>query len=483
MKKNLLFYGSIFLFFIVLLNSCNKYEIFEKERLDPELIELQKQFYLKQTEFFKNGIKVSYNYRQSMERTIDWSNAVKKNDKTFVPVVLKLPQQIRNKDGSQFFNKKVWLEISNLNDTINYVMYTLIPDSNKNISKFSGQILVEDYFIGNVGITYIKDGNLDKDKIKSKVIIGNKTNKSRNVGNKALIRFQVCETVVLGWHCVDGLNGSSDAPICGFRTETVCDIIDLPDMPEIPGGGGENSGGGSTGSGNNSNLNNKIPAIVDTSLLDSIDLKDLNIGFNEMEESCIYKKMLELFPSTAKFKIDLDDDYKLNYNKNDTLVTGTKGSFQHAEYLAHEVFHAFQDLAAYDSFKFGKTTYTDPTTQLTVVEYSPGYINVEFERMVFQDIAKYYQHPIFWRDIVGKNYYISNNSVEIIEKYRDFISVLANKKDEPQYFQSREFEQLYFNQLSLWKNNTTLSYNKSEIATDLKPMALKLIFNSGIDCN
>lgn len=196
--------------------------------------------------FARSGVSPNYNFRQSLVRKLNWAESITKDSLLYVPLRMILQDGMLMSDGSNSLPNKAWLVISkdDRSDDYSYTMMTLFPDSTSNSRQFSGTILREDYFLGNVRYSlYQKNNRIQK--------LTRNTSGSISGQQRAVGEF-ICSWVKVGTVCVGDVNEGDAPDICGDRYELNCtmDNEESDGPPTDFWGGYEDGDGGGSSSGN-----------------------------------------------------------------------------------------------------------------------------------------------------------------------------------------------------------------------------------------
>lgn len=266
----------LFGFLFILISSCQKLD-YDRDN-SVATIEKAKNAFNKKVLFHRNARQSqSGNYRQSLARTVVWTNAYTRNDTVYVPVLLNLDKNVINEKGGKNLDVNVWLQISPTENDYEFTMYSLFREGIQRKNLFSGKLIIEEYFGRSTSFAKVLDGKLlphfTLDRKRSDI----KIKKSLKSSKCEIVRTRVC---------IDA--GAIQGPNCYFIEEEICTEIILPDLPPLPGMvGGPISGGGVNNGGNQQEV--ELPPFVDTSKTpDSLYIL-LEIGFKTMADYCAYK--------------------------------------------------------------------------------------------------------------------------------------------------------------------------------------------------
>lgn len=466
-KKSTLF---LFLIFHILFISCNKLEIIESPE-NSEISLFKNQFYKDSRKYKK--LDINRNFRQSLERIILWENYHKSGDTVYVPMKLKYPEEINTPNGSLYFENQTWLCISNKDENYDYTMYTLIQDSTIQSKRFSGTLLIEDFFKGGVNYTKLLDGELDLPKLKKMIT---KSGKGGNIDKKSVVQYETCEYVKTGTTCVGGINNGDVPPICTTNYEKVCNLITLPDMPDIPWISGGDGGGGSGNTGGSSQTDTtRLPNFIILDSLNNDQMNLLRIWIDETDENCAGKLLLNSVKNLKITFIPVDGMHpKFRNDSGKRIILSDPYSFQVVTLMNHEVFHSKQDemlmgtIHKYAKIKDGNG-----------IKYPDGLINIEFEQMFFNDVENALRAP--WN--VGQLYHPDNDneSSKVYRNiYKNYIQSFVKRTDLASFINSSEFENNYFKLMREYKQYTTTEHSYSKIDTLLKPKTLKELLKNGL---
>lgn len=148
-----------------------------------------------------------------------------------------------------------------------------------------------------------------------------------------------------------------------------------------------------------------------------------------------------------------------------------------SDVLAHELFHAYQHQMVYDAafLNYG-LTYDANGNKV----YHPGYINVEFEQIVFQDIVKRISDgPSGVGDMFTEPGYVTAQN-----QYKLWIDTLTSHGTAyPDLNSITGFDAAYMTHLNNFKIYGHTGYTGSAIIPGLLPDALKQLYNNSLNCN
>ncbi|QQT31728.1 hypothetical protein I6I99_03965 [Sphingobacterium multivorum] len=230
---------------------CSSYDDLKVDSDSSKITLIRDKFNEAESKFINSGVKVNKTFRQSLERRIEWDKIFTNNDTSYVPITLLLPDSLSSNNGKMLLDGNVYLRISKLENNYQFDMLTLLPENGIPVG-FTGNLLLEDYFIGNVSIAKYQNGIFIK---------SNKVNDQNASGKKALAMVYDCNDVLIGVVCVDppiGPDGAQNIPpFCSNRYEKVCKwvVADPGYIPPPSIGGG---GGGSSNSGYFSSIPNQL---------------------------------------------------------------------------------------------------------------------------------------------------------------------------------------------------------------------------------
>lgn len=246
------------------------------------------------------------------------------------------------------------------------------------------------------------------------------------------------------------------------------DNYNYPEIPSSPGGGG--GGGGSSSNQNKGLKDDKLSNEDKKKLKETIE--------DAKKQNCAYKTLLEVMEKNGSISFVVDANRNVG-GGGGTYFVNTKeivyaGSFAlgHVGLLTHEAFHAYQHQVVYGSgfgnYSMGKA----------------GNINMEFEQIVFQDIAVRASGSTYG---VGEMFRQDTKAgfESAKEGYLEWIDALTNNGTTYPNLQSYpNFDAEFSKHLNNFKQYGHPGYaNTSEILNNLKPNALKKLFDGTLNCN
>lgn len=214
------------------------------EGLSDTVTFLQKEFYETEQKMEKLSQSTNKNFRQSLERELRWGEAIAGSTGYFIPVKYMLPEGTVTDGGVDHLDIIAYLKISrDSSDVPKYELLNVFPD--EDFDRFSGVMLAEDYFLGDVKHNFFKEG----ESMSATEIMARKRSVSSN--SKELFASGMnCHTYKVGTTCVGDLNGGSAPDICVDNYETSCNHSgDMPpiDYETYDPDGFDGGGGGTTG--------------------------------------------------------------------------------------------------------------------------------------------------------------------------------------------------------------------------------------------
>lgn len=425
-------------------------------------------------DFYSTFDVQKYNFRQSLSRIIHWDRAREKTDTVIVPITLKLPDgEINAATGDASLRHKVFLiAYKKSGSGYTYKMLTYIGDAIVSLKEFSGTVYYEDYFEGRVKYkTYDRGYPLDTrhDRLSP-------YDRVASVKDGLVGYGMDCDWTKVATVCV-GDPQNEDAPfVCTDRYEYQCswDRDSFPDIEdEVDESDSGEAGGGGGGSSSNQNKGLKDDK------LSNEDKKKLKETIDDAKkQNCAYKALLEAMGKNGSISFVVDANRNVG-GGGGTYFVNTKeivyaGSFAlgHVGLLTHEAFHAYQHQVVYGS---GFGNYSSGKA---------GNINMEFEQIVFQDISirasgsNYGVGEMFRQD--------TKPGFDVTKKaYMDWINMLTNNGTTYPNLQSYpNFDAEFSKHLNSFKQYGHPGYaNTSEILNNLKPNALKKLFDGTLNCN
>ena len=232
----------LYLTLLFSLHACSKIEV-PLEDFGQDEFGAVKEFFKKDSTAYYAGNRPNYNFRQSLQRVILWERAYRQNNKVFVPVRLRLPEGMTTDESEGWLPHRVVLATykDSVTGDYNYEMITLLSDSLSSTRSFTGTVLLEDFFKGDVKVA--KYAHNERVLETQHPAAGGMTTTSSGSD---------CAWVKVGSVCVGDINNGGAPDICGDRFELQCNPIDQEStIDDYFGGNGE--GGGSTGGGNDGN--------------------------------------------------------------------------------------------------------------------------------------------------------------------------------------------------------------------------------------
>src|SRR5690606_33452366 len=138
--------------------SCSKMDDFQiDEGLSDTVTFLQKEFYEAEQKMEKLSQSTNKNFRQSLERELRWGEAIAGSTGYFIPVKYMLPEGTVTDGGVDHLDIIAYLKISrDSSDVPKYELLNVFPD--EDFDRFSGVMLAEDYFLGDVKHNFFKEG-------------------------------------------------------------------------------------------------------------------------------------------------------------------------------------------------------------------------------------------------------------------------------------------------------------------------------------
>jgi len=238
--------------------------------------------------------------------------------------------------------------------------------------------------------------------------------------------------------------------------QTICVKYEDP-APPIGGGGdggsGENGGGGDTQGG------------IDISSLTEEEKMLYEETENEIRESCALNHMLQKL-STHGLKLIVDrQSGNPVYVFNTKTIIVNEYMVTRSDFVAHEMIHAFQHQ------NIGSTFHHH-------AQGLPGNINIEFERMLIQDVAT---NGLEWAQSVGVYFTRSDRDGFnfAVDAYIDLVEDIIATKD---ISLIPNFDIRYRDALQSFNRYGHPSYADSQILTTLQPVSLKMIFDGSYNC-
>lgn len=451
---------TLFLFCGLMIFSCQKSLVepdVERDLARTAMLAFKKDSLL----FFPQSKKTSHNVRQELERSILWNDMrLGKDSALFFPVRLVIPRGTRIVASDHIpLNGNVWLYAHRENGEWKFDMWTLIPERKSSSARFSGTLLSEDYFDGDVGYTYFREGQVLADR--SAVLSLNKL-ALRGMVQASSLGYE-CNTRTY-MVCVGDPSGSGNPEICNVRYATTCkwvredpglgdndEVIDWIDCDPLLGGCGP--GGGAPPD------TTKMPKVV---FCDGYSQADIDIfieSFEAMyERSCLDKYVLgQLKAIDSSYPIRICPS-NTNQNSYSALTKQIKfySPYNALSQLDHELFHMYQDLVAYPGGIGGYS------------QGNPGSSNIEFEQVVYQDIIR-------GSYVTGPQQMIAGADPDFEAEYNNWIISLTNagqvypNLNNPAVYQA--FEQQFFSFLARFAQHST--HYQGVVLPALKPLGLK----------
>jgi len=275
---------------------------------------------------------------------------------------------------------------------------------------------------------------------------------------------------------IDGMPPYVGTPVL---TGTTCEWYDTTGLIYFNGDQGSQGTGsqGQSDGGSNNNTNNNNPKvdslnnIMRDNCLTSNQLVSLSnllsrylSGEGNTEWSCLRKKQYNLMiEKNAKFGFCTNSNSAVpqSYNPiNESFTFANDFSFSFTNIFEHEFFHAYQD-----KFTTGGTNqYAVGTSN----NYPEGYVNIEFETAVYQDIT---------RDRTSQDAFVNPDVPQTIRtEYQNWLNTItANNTKYPKTM--ADFGGQYFYFLEKFKQYSGYS-NKGNIKYDLNPTSLLNLFST-----
>lgn len=250
MKRFLKIGTGLFLLFLIT-PSCEKREIWLEPAEETTISSLKSVFEKAQVAFELRADKPDYSFRQDLHRTIHWDRSYKSDDgRFFIPVTLSLQQEhLRFSNGKNIYPYQTVLMVDPRGKEHQHTLLTFLSDGSE-ASRFTGTLLFEDYFRGNVQMAKFEEG----------ISINFKNGNIQGAGLKMSVEASgsgvFCYWHFIGTVCVLDLDYGGAPEICGPRYEYICigtppDIPDETYDPDVDGGG---SSGGAPGGDNESTV-------------------------------------------------------------------------------------------------------------------------------------------------------------------------------------------------------------------------------------
>lgn len=239
-----------------------------------------------------------------------------------------------------------------------------------------------------------------------------------------------------------------------------------PTDPFPPGGtgGGSDSGGSVGGGQGNGIISSSLNYTQSTDFLEMLEYA---------KSSCSYRKLIDFLQSSGEVTIKISSGDRAAFYKPSTkeIVYNNENYLRSTELFTHEGFHAYQHQAVYGS---GFTNYNSGQA---------GYINMEFEQIVFQDITK---RIVVGPDGIGTMF--NQNTIEGFQdaqnSYTDWINQLTNNgSTHPNLAGNPNFVNEYKQHLAAFKKYGHTKYSSTDIVPSIDPEALKAFFDGNISSN
>lgn len=275
----------------------------------------------------------------------------------------------------------------------------------------------------------------------------------------------------------NGQNVANDPWSCAIHTQAFsdfdmqywnCQFETSPTDPYPPGGtggagGSSGSVGGSGGQGNKINHNS----------LDSTQSAEFLEMLDYAKYSCSYRKLIDYLQSIGEVTIKIySGDNAAFYNATTKEIVYNNGNYlRSTELFTHEGFHAYQHQAIYGS---SFSNYHSG---------QPGYINMEFEQIVFQDISR---RIVAGSDGIGTMFNQRNKEgfQDAQDSYTAWIDQLTNNgSTHPNIAGMANFVNEYNQHLTAFKKYGHTKYSNTDIVPSIDPEALKAFFNGDIGTN
>ena len=425
-----------------------------------------KSFKVDSISFYSNNTK-SYNFRQSLKRKINWNRARKDSlGIYYVPITLSIPRGDKKEvfsNGSRSFPHKVLLVIDPQASEMKYSMWSFLPDSTSSKEKkFTGTLLTEDYFIGQVNYTlYEQNIALTKDKVLQKLSALNQTQAGFGIE---------CHTRLAYTICVE----QGDDSYCSDRYETTCSWVDNRDINEeaYDDDYGEGSTGGGGGDG---------PA-------DDYVLRDsLILGFCDglsFEQKQALEQSLDLMRTSScatayiysvlkaanlKFGFCIDSTINTGRYSPSTKTLSYQSTFltELVHLVGHEFIHAYQDyIYPNGTHQYGKGL--DNNGQPNSIG-DPGFVEIEFEQVVLNAIF-FNTNPFrLWDGTIDQEDQFDRWIVKFTNSRTEYPEFYPNGTPN-QVAEYASFISEYNNFLQQWKDLPYNPYKSPPLA--LTPLAL-----------